>query len=359
MKILYLDYDDTNNPYASGGQAHTTRELTRRLSVKHKITVVTGNYPNANNQIIFGVKFMRIGIGNLGHFISILSYWIFLPLFVYFNQKKYDIIFESFTAPFAVSFVPYIVKKPLIAQPMFFNPEKLSEKYHLPLDIFLKLIIKKYHKFIVMTEELGKKVKQLNPKASYTVIPGGITQDYLVTEPLRGKYILYIGRIDIFNKGLDLLIDAWKNINEKLIIAGSGKLSEEKKLKELIKKNNLDDKINYIGKVYGRKKTNLYRNALFIVQPSLFETFGYVALETLAIGKLLVCFDIQGFKWIPNKYALKIKEISSYSLEKSIKKVLKSPIQLERLSPTNKKFAQSFNWNSIAKLYEKELHKYE
>ena len=56
----------------------------------------------------------------------------------------------------------------------------------------------------------------------------------------RKEYFLSIGRL-VEEKGFDLLIDAWKEINDRLIIIGDGPL--KKALQTQIKKTNQEDKI--------------------------------------------------------------------------------------------------------------------
>lgn len=355
-RILHIDYDDLKNPYAAGGQAYTTRELMKRLAQTYEITVVTGKYPGAKNEYIEGISYVRLGIGTKGFSVSLLSHWLLIPWYVLLAQKNYDIIFECFTGPFTVSFIPFFAKKPLIGLPMFFDSKRLGEKYHLPLDIFQKTLIKKYKKFIVLTENLGERVKALNQKAMYSIIAGGVSDELLASTIKTGEYALYIGRIDIYNKGLKLLLEAWKTINEKLIIAGNG--NDEEAIKKMINDFGLENKVKFVGKITGKTKTELYSRAHFVIQPSRFETFGYVALETLASGKLLVCFDIPGFDWIPEKSAIKVKTIDVKELEQGIKKAIDSVMLLKEVRVVNRAFAKQFTWDNIAKQYEIELQKY-
>lgn len=357
MKILHIDYDDLNNPYAAGGQAYTTSELMQRLAKQHDITVVTGNYPGAKNITRKGVRYIRLGIGNKGYTVSMLSHWFLLPFYVAFHQKRYDVILECFTAPFTVSLIPFIVRKPLIALPSFFDSKKLAEKYNLPLDIFLNLFIKKYKKFITLTDDLAQRVKKLNPSALCITVPGGITKDFFLKRPLQGTYALYVGRIDIYNKGLQVLLEAWKMIDKNLIIAGSGKKSEEDTLRALIKTYGLQKRVQFIGRVAGKKKIELYRRSAFIIQPSFYETFGYVALEALASGKLLICFDISGYRWIPKKCSIKIAPFTANKLEKGIQKAFHAKKLQENAEKINRNFAKNFTWDAITQQFQQALEK--
>lgn len=358
MKILYLDYDDLRNPYANGGQAYTTKELMSRFSKNLKITVVTGNYPRAKKIVKGNITYKRLGLGRAGYLASILSYWALLPIYVLWNQRKYDVIVECLTAPFTASLTPLICKKPLIAVPHFFGSKDLAKKYKLPIDIFQNHFLSKYKNFIALTDNLKSQLLKQNPNAEIAVIPGGVNETLLEEPLVKGDYVLYMGRIDIYNKSLDMLLEAWKSIDAKLVIAGSGKQNEVQKVKQMISELGLKEKVTFIERVNGQKKNELLKKSLFIVQASKYETFGYVALETLAAGKLLVCFDIDGFKWIPNDSAIKIKTISTKSLEIGLKKALSQNGTLTKIGIKNKKFAQAFRWDHIATAYETEFTKY-
>src|SRR5205085_1806507 len=102
------------------------------------------------------------------------------------------------------------------------------------------------------------------------------------------------GRIEVNQKGLDLLIEAYKLISQEtnypLLIAGSGALDEMKKLKQLVKKLKMEKKIKLVGRVSGDQKIKLMMESVCMVVPSRYETFSIVALEALAYGIPLVTF---------------------------------------------------------------------
>ena len=92
------------------------------------------------------------------------------------------------------------------------------------------------------------------------------------------KYALAIGRLEHV-KGFDLLIPAWKRINKKLLIVGSGK--EKNKLLSLIKNNNLTKKIKIIDNVNRDDLYEIYRDAALLITSSRYEGGPRVALEAL------------------------------------------------------------------------------
>src|SRR5882672_534536 len=101
---------------------------------------------------------------------------------------------------------------------------------------------------------------------------------------MKEKYLLFLGRTEVDQKGLDLLIDAFQKFHTKytgykLIIAGTGNEKEVSKLKELIYNSGLIGAIIIKGKVSGRTKEILMRKASAVIISSRFETYSLVALE--------------------------------------------------------------------------------
>ncbi|MDA9920937.1 glycosyltransferase family 4 protein [Gammaproteobacteria bacterium] len=93
-----------------------------------------------------------------------------------------------------------------------------------------------------------------------------------------GKYILAVGRLEKV-KGFDLLVQSWVNIEENLIIVGSGK--EYDSLINLINTHELSNKIQIINEVSQEELMHYYKNASMLVISSRNEGGPRVALEAL------------------------------------------------------------------------------
>jgi glycosyltransferase involved in cell wall biosynthesis len=356
MKILHLDYDDIDNPYAGGGQAKATLEINRRLVKKNKVVVITGNYPGAIGKKKFGIDYVRAGLGNFGSTISIITYWLFAPLIAWKIQKDFDLVVEFFTAPFSASVTPMIIKKPVIACPTFFDAKELSKKYKIPFHLIEERGIKNYKFFIALTPFIKTKIKNLNPQAKITVIPRGVEQEYFTARSNEGKYIIYLGRIDVYQKGLDLLVKCWQDVVKqypdiKLIIVGGGKVADENKLRILVNRYNLINNVLLMGVLRGREKIELLANSLCVVNTSRWETFGNSALEALAVGKPLVCFDIDGYKWIPDDVSVKVEKFNTKNLSDNLINLIRKKKLRLALGNKAKKFASKYDWLEVEKKY--------
>src|SRR5690606_32257467 len=96
-----------------------------------------------------------------------------------------------------------------------------------------------------------------------------------------GHYVLFLGRLEREQKGLDLLMQAWTRIcaplDIPLVIAGEGPARPE--IEAWIQREQLGPLVRLIGRVEGRAKRDALRGARVFAMPSRFETFGITALE--------------------------------------------------------------------------------
>ena len=111
-------------------------------------------------------------------------------------------------------------------------------------------------------------------------------------ELIEDKYFLACCRLDKL-KDIDTLIEGYKilkgkyNIKEKLYIIGDGE--EKERLKNLVKKYKLGDKILFLG-----LQKNPYvwmRNAKFFIHSSYYEAFGLVLVEALITNGVVISSD--------------------------------------------------------------------
>ena len=98
-------------------------------------------------------------------------------------------------------------------------------------------------------------------------------------------YILYFGRLSK-EKGVKTLITAMKNIDYKLVIAGTGPLDDE--LKDYVKNNSISN-VEFKGFITGEPLKDCIKGARCVVLPSeWYENGPYSAMEAMALGKPLI-----------------------------------------------------------------------
>lgn len=124
------------------------------------------------------------------------------------------------------------------------------------------------------------------------VLPNGINiPDIRKTEfSATGIKACFIGRIDIYQKGLDLLLEAMSKIQEDLREAHYslkifGPINHDaKKVALLIKKYNINDLVSLEGEVSGAEKESAFMNSDLFVLTSRFEGHSIALLEALSYG---------------------------------------------------------------------------
>lgn len=140
--------------------------------------------------------------------------------------------------------------------------------------------------------ELGD-IRRLGFKQPVAVIPNGIDIPEASSFPkLSPRTLLFLGRIHPV-KGLDLLLPAWKAIENRfpdwqLKIVGidggyGGKVGYAQEMKELASSLRIR-RAEFVGEVRGNEKQKLLQQSELFVLPSYSENFGVSVAEALAAG---------------------------------------------------------------------------
>lgn len=356
LRVVFLDFDDIQNPLLAGGQARATYEISKRLvKAGHKVTIICSRFPGYKDRVQDGIRYRHIGLGSNNIRLNSAIFFLALPFAV--RKLKVAVIVECFNAPISTCFSPLFTHTPVIGLPAIFEAEEFAKKYHLPFHWVERIGCRLYKYFIAYSIYERDKMLRLNPGVRWKIIPNGVDGSYVKIKESTGDYIIYLGRIDIFQKGLDLLLDALETIKDKLglkvILAGSGQAGDIARLHRLIHEKELSEIVRFIGRVDGQQKEDLIKRAAFGVVPSRFETFALVPIELISFAKPLVCFDIGGLTWISNKVALKVEPFLTTEFGQAIEKLAVKRDLLQALKRNCRRFAAQFTWDKIAQEYAK------
>ncbi len=116
-----------------------------------------------------------------------------------------------------------------------------------------------------------------------------------------GKILLFVGRIDPL-KGVDQLLKAIPRLQDfkglRMIIIGGDEYSrsEVERLRKLTGKLKIQDRVTFQGLIKQEQLPYFYSAADVCVVPSYYESFGLVALESLACGTPVVAADVGDLK---------------------------------------------------------------
>jgi len=354
-KTLILSiFDNLNNPSYGGGGARVVHELVKRMTSQYSITVFTGRFVGCRDYELDEVKYKYIGSLIFGSKINQLFFHFFLIYYVI--TTKFDIWVESFTPPFSTSFLQLFTTKPVVALVMMLSGEDMMRKYRIPFHLIENIGLSTYKYFCIPSPFLFDKIRKHNSSAKIELISNGI--DIPIEKNVQDedeKYILFLGRIEINQKGLDLLIDAYSKIKNKeyrLVIAGGGNKSDEDSLKRLVLKSGCQNKIEIIGRVEGDQKELLYRNCTLFVLSSRFETYGLVALEAMSYGKPVVHFALDSLSWIPSGLSKSAVAFDVNSLALKIDELLDDQTLRQIMSKNAVEYSQQFSWTNVCQKYE-------
>lgn len=195
----------------------------------------------------------------------------------------------------------------------------------------------------------------------YIVIPNGISlPENVKTEFCQdGIKCVSIGRIEPFQKGLDLLIDACSKIKEELItarctitICGPDKEGKLKELKGRVYNEGLDSIIEFKDGVYGHDKEELLLASDVFIIPSRFEGHPMALIEALSYG--LPCIATTGSnmrKEIEEFDAGWTADCSKESLANAFLAMLSGFD--ENKAANARKLSEVYNWNKLARKSQK------
>jgi glycosyltransferase involved in cell wall biosynthesis len=352
LHIVFLDFDDIQNPLLAAGQAKATHEVASRLVLRgHTVTVLCSRYPGYLDRKDHGIFYKHIGVGTGNIKINNLLYILLLPFSVF--RIKADIILECFTAPISTLLSPLWTKIPVVALPTSFEAESHSQHYHLPFYLIERFGCRFYKYFLPYTKAYEEKMKARNKNIIAKIVPEGVGKEFFSIKAKKPEFILFLGRLDIHQKGIDLLLAAYASVKEKLhmplVIAGKG--TDTEKIKELIAKYSLHNTVSLVGPAYGEKKNELLAKAKYVVMPSRQEGFSLFSLETLASGVPLLAFDIPGFSWADENVVLKAHAFNTKSYADCMV-LLMDTKRNEETRKKSREFAKQFSWDTVAENFE-------
>ena len=164
--------------------------------------------------------------------------------------------------------------------------------------------------------------------------------------------IFFIGRIDPI-KGPDILLRAFGNIcndfpNYQLIIAGNN-LGYLSTIKNECKTLKLENKVTFLGPIWGEDKVSAYHSAKLVVIPSRFDSMTIVALEAAASSSAILITKECDFSELALASSGIEVNANEAGVEEGIRLALSSKIDLKKLGNNAKKFVlKNYDWNIIA-----------
>lgn len=309
-----------------------------------------------------------------------------LEIFRKYNNLQYDLIFSHYwLSALAGTYLQQWWHVPHISMFHTLGAVKnaINEGAYLALDedeLRLRIetersLVQKCHHIIAPTEtEKDKLIRHygaLSEKIS--VVPCGVNLDqFKLLDKAQarqylglgnGKIILFVGRIDPL-KGIDKLIKALPYIRNiqglKLLVIGGGENSQREieQLQKLACTLKIQNSVAFLGLVKHEQLPYFYSAADVCVVPSYYESFGLVALESLACGTPVVATDVGDFRSIiqEGETGYVVRDNAPHRLADKIALLLSRPSTDKSAILSIRVSVTRFGWSNIARAIIREFH---
>lgn len=295
-RVVISSFDSPGNRHYAGGGSAVVELLAGWLDGDFQVLVVTAGRHHGTGRRA-GVRYRYLPVTWAGPRAAQLLFHALLPFAA--RRVPHEAWIESFTPPFSTSFVPLFTTKPVVGLAQNLSGREMSRRYRLPFFLIERLGLRCYRDVVVLNPADGQAVRRCNPSATVRVIPNSVHLPRLDEREFgNGEHILFLGRVQVREKGLDLLLAAYANSGQELplVIAGAGTPREEQRLIALLK--TAGPGVRWVGQVSGERKDALLRRSAVLVLPSRAEAFGIAALEGMAYGKPVVHFGLPTLDWM-------------------------------------------------------------
>jgi glycosyltransferase involved in cell wall biosynthesis len=351
IRILHLAFADHLRP-GSGGMEVRTREINRRIAVRHDVTVVTSVYPGSRDRVEDGVRYVHIG-ANLGYFGSMLAYFAALPLAV--RRHSSDLIIEDFAPPFASVAVPRWTRRPVIGLVQWLFARQKAIEYRVPFHLVERAGVRSHRRMIAVSCAIARDLSAINPAARVDVIPEGVEAEAFRPRARPRRGILFLGRVEFAQKGVDLLLHAFHDVagacDANLTIAGDGRDLE--RARRLCQELGMIDRVRFAGRVSSPEKFDLIAGAEVLCMPSRYETFGITAAEALACGTPVVGFDLDSLREVvPSRCGVLVPPGSVPALARALLNLVCDPARRGMMGEAGRAWARQFDWDRLAERQE-------
>ncbi len=176
------------------------------------------------------------------------------------------------------------------------------------------------------------------------------------------KVLLYVGRVEPL-KGLDLLVETAVQMEAegekvRMMVVGGGGPGEPEtdRVRRLAEERQVDDLIDFVGRV-DHDELPLYYNAADVcVVPSYYESFGLVALESMACGTPVVATRVGGLPTLVHHghtgYLKSWRCPEAFA--NSVEMIISSERLQESLGTAARRRAELMGWPNVASMISEE-----
>ena len=360
MKILALNWNDLQNPYAGGAEVHLEELLRRLVRRGYDVTLFCSGWEGCRSEeIIEGVRIIRRG--------NRYSFNLVAPFHLrkLVRENHYDLLIEDinkvpFYTPLYLKLKTLVVIPHLFATTVFQEINFVLGSYIYLMERPLVPIYRGRHFNVISQSTADDLVARGVPRDDISIVECGIDRQLYACDPTVAKYeqptILYLGRIKKY-KCIQHLILAFARVKKqlaeaRLMVVGAGDYLPQ--LQSLTESLGLAEAVEFPGFVSVEEKVDRMRRAHVSVLPSLKEGWGLTNIEANSVGTAVIAADVPGLRDSvkDGETGLLYPHGDIERLTESLLAVLRDGNLRARLERSALDWADSFNWDAAAGRFE-------
>jgi alpha-1,3-rhamnosyl/mannosyltransferase len=184
--------------------------------------------------------------------------------------------------------------------------------------------------------------------------PGQVATAGVASRPagVPDRYALFVGTLEP-RKNLELLLEVWPTLRREradwpaLVVCGGWGWKTEK-VRERVEEARREGWLLPLGYVDDAPLAALYRGALFLVFPSLYEGFGLPLLEAMAAGCPALCSDLPVFREVGGGAAEYAPPGDAAAWTAALRRLVSDPTRRAELGRLGVARASAFSWDRAA-----------
>ncbi|MBI5487803.1 MAG: glycosyltransferase family 4 protein [Deltaproteobacteria bacterium] len=355
--LSFYSYDHVGNPWCGGGGALRHLEVLRRFRPAwERITVYVGDYPGFVPHEVEGVRFESLG-GGRSEAASRVLFTLHANLRVLLDGA--DVLGNDVS-----TYAPLLAG--LLRPGRFFGivHHRVGRRYlerfgaagRIPWAVE-RLLWAGLRNVVTVNRAVGDAMREVNPRARVFDSANGFDPALLdlASTVAELPYLLFVGRLDPFMKGLDVLLEAFAAVapghpSLRLVLAGRGTPADVDELLRRSEAAGVAGRVEVRPNVGEEEKRRLLSGCVLFCSPSRFEGFGIAALEANAAGKAVLATDTDGFResLAPDGTALLVPPGDAVALGRALERLLGEPGLRRRLEAAARPWARRFAWDAVA-----------
>lgn len=373
MKILivgqwFVSKDSHGMIYVPGGTERYAYGLAKQLQedgYKVKVLSTIMDKDKIGWDVLDGVSVYRFKMPNrfYGYFIDFLSFVNTLKLIKKFDPDIVHVISTRFRFDIGAVVASKIMKKKTVTTITTLPHEEGRGWLPILFDNFVSTkIIKRVDVIIALSNEMKEILKsKIHPK-KMVIIPNPPVKSYYKKMAKEHNSVLFVGRLEIATKGVDLLIKALHYVqmevpDVKLHICGTGDEKVLDCLLGLVSRYKLQKNILFCGHLNDDALADKYSSCEILVMPSFREGMPLVLIEAMSAGLPIVAFDIGCIAEAldDGKFGILVKKGEVKDLADQIIRLLKNDelkgYYSKKSMERSKKYMQAEVMRNIEKVY--------